>query len=313
MAAMQPAKKSDSDHVALYGEVTHDPVYAQRRTSPDRTDLRERTVTRNVRTSTMPGTTAPTASAAHPTTDAQFRAEYAKKGLQPTPLDGAQPSPRHESVPQLTRREQIEYEANTLNDSATTGTTTLAQRRAIRDRFKKKGKAGVSMARMRATTANIGIMSWAGFSWLFFQLPMAVLGLIAMAMALGLEYFVGESIQAQNDPTFLSQVGELVRVAVGKVIKTLDAGAEFLFGFSFSAVPSYVFGAFYMLIIAYGIIVLFTMYLIYTFAFLRPLSGNGAGVKKGALILAVVGYSVPILNLFPWFLAWCLAVWKFPK
>lgn len=54
-------------------------------------------------------------------------------------------------------------------------------------------------------------------------------------------------------------------------------------------------------------------YLLYKFSFLNPLGGRGGGMKMGFFLLAAIGYSTPLLNLFPWFIAWATAVWVKPK
>lgn len=46
---------------------------------------------------------------------------------------------------------------------------------------------------------------------------------------------------------------------------------------------------------------------------LNPLGGNGAGLKTGAFIFALVCYFIPIVNIFPWILIWIWAVAIYPK
>lgn len=45
---------------------------------------------------------------------------------------------------------------------------------------------------------------------------------------------------------------------------------------------------------------------------MNPLE-EGANMKMGAFLLAVIGYFLPILNLFPWALVWALVVLRYPN
>ena len=46
---------------------------------------------------------------------------------------------------------------------------------------------------------------------------------------------------------------------------------------------------------------------------LHPLGGNGAALKTGLFILAIVCYMIPLVNIFPWVLFWIWAVAVYPK
>lgn len=46
---------------------------------------------------------------------------------------------------------------------------------------------------------------------------------------------------------------------------------------------------------------------------LRPLSGSGTTLKVSAVLVALIGYFVPIANLFPWFVFWVIAIWRHPR
>ena len=73
------------------------------------------------------------------------------------------------------------------------------------------------------------------------------------------------------------------------------------------------FGLTLLVLFIYGLVVLFIIYFLYKLARLNPLSGNGGGGKQGFMLLAMIGYSLPILNLFPLFIFWTLTVMKNPK
>ena len=57
-----------------------------------------------------------------------------------------------------------------------------------------------------------------------------------------------------------------------------------------------------------GYITLFTAGFIYTSAGVPCLSGDRAGNKWMMLLLSFIGYSLPILNIFPWALGWFITV-----
>ncbi len=55
------------------------------------------------------------------------------------------------------------------------------------------------------------------------------------------------------------------------------------------------------------------IYFFYKFLGLEPLGGEGSGFKYGTLIIVIIGYLIPLVNLFPWFYVWTFAVWLKPK
>ena len=66
-----------------------------------------------------------------------------------------------------------------------------------------------------------------------------------------------------------------------------------------------------------GLLTMGIMYLNYVVTFLRPLSGNGSGLKVGFFLLTLIGYTVgaliPVANIIPWFIFWGAAVQLYPK
>lgn len=46
---------------------------------------------------------------------------------------------------------------------------------------------------------------------------------------------------------------------------------------------------------------------------IKPLSGQAEGLKWGSLLLVFIGYSIPIVNMFPWILVYLGVVWLYPK
>ena len=104
-------------------------------------------------------------------------------------------------------------------------------------------------------------------------------------------------------------------IAINKFIATnlgIDVGA-LLSEFTQWALPGSYFQAFYTIFIAVSLFLLFLFLLIYLVHLLKPLSGQKASLKIGMFLLAIIGYSIPILNLFPWFVPWALVVWRHPN
>jgi hypothetical protein len=53
--------------------------------------------------------------------------------------------------------------------------------------------------------------------------------------------------------------------------------------------------------------------IIYTMTGQKAFSGEGAGGKNVMFILALLGYTIPILNILPLFFFWTLMVLKNPR
>lgn len=313
------------------GSVTYTNQSTQRRVGSDRSDLKQQNQIRNVRTSTMPGSRRNELGSARKTTDQTFSDSYAKKGLQPSSLTediGEEYSAgrRYESIEQLSREPIPEEMAELYSieeqifdeEEYEEGEEAPIRAKKIRGKKSKLSKAKNTLARAKARTVNTGIWSWGIYSWLFFQLPFAVLGLILLAVAVAVENLVmSVSIPEEDDGilvslakgavnTIVQGIASVAKLVNDTVLKVFDVDLSAFNPASFFIVP-------YGLVLAYGIILLLLMYLIYKLAFLNPLSGSGGGAKKGALLLAIIGYSVPGLNLFPWFLVWTLVVLRYPK
>ena len=139
---------------------------------------------------------------------------------------------------------------------------------------------------------------------------MAIFNIVTLGAALAVDELTRTLVAEGEDGSFWYYLGDF---AVGVFEKLADA-ISFLIGFDITALnPTNFFLVTYLLILGYGVLVLLAIYLIYKVRFLKPLSGRGAGLKIGMLLLAMVGYSIPLLNLFPWFFPWTAAVWRRPK
>jgi|GEM_PF-2402145 len=82
---------------------------------------------------------------------------------------------------------------------------------------------------------------------------------------------------------------------------------------SFLPYSSELFSVFYIFFIGLAMIQILVIYFFYKFLGLEPLGGEGSGFKYGTLIIVIIGYLIPLVNLFPWFYVWTFAVWLKPK
>jgi hypothetical protein len=182
----------------------------------------------------------------------------------------------------------------------------------------KGGSLGTDIrARMKATTVNTTIWSWGIQSWLFFQLPFALLSLVFLMAAVTIDEIKKFAVPGKDDgwiATSIKTVVGGVADAISWTLSTVGAGLNALFGFDITGISfDGFFVAFWLVVMMFGIFVLLVIYLMYKIALLEPFSGRGAGAKHGAFLLALIGYSLPVLNLVPWFIFWTLAVWRYPK
>ncbi len=227
--------------------------------------------------------------------DEIFNADYQTRGLQPTTA--------RNRIPKIEASNDDEYgeedEENNLaeQDYYARGMAAAQQQHAKN----VTQKAKLLRAKLSASRVNVSVFSWGTALWSGVQLPAALFSLITFA--------ISGTINA-----FLSSSNILISAAAWIAEKSL-AGIGLLFGFDIRLIEmsESLFLLTYVLVLALGFFTLMVIYLQYTMALLRPLSGEGAGLKMGMFILAIVGYSVPVFNLFPCALPWMWAVWKYPK
>ena len=173
---------------------------------------------------------------------------------------------------------------------------------------KKSAKpAAYLAARMRVSTANAWIGSWAMFWYLTFQMPLAVMS----AAGLGMAYAVYTSIVALPGGKFLLVAVEGFADVTGDRIKAILDWAGSLFGITFD--PLLLFITPFALVFLLGLFQLIFTWFISSLMRIKSLSGTAGGLKGLMFILAGVGYAIPILNLFPLIFLWMVVVWIHPK
>jgi len=179
-------------------------------------------------------------------------------------------------------------------------------------RKKKVSTGKMLLARVRVTTANTWIGSWAMFWYLTFQLPLAVVS----AAGLGMAYAVNSYINSIKESSIVagwvvSGLEKLADVVYGSVSEALKAITKLLFGIDFD--PMLLFITPFALIFLLGLFQLILTWFVYSAMRINSLSGRAGGIKGLMFVLAGVGYAIPILNLFPLIFLWMIVVWIHPK
>jgi len=168
-------------------------------------------------------------------------------------------------------------------------------------------------------TVTLSIWSWAFFIWLWVQVPFTILSIAFLAIT-------GAVYEASNLLTLGPEDGAVVSalksfgdialtvVANSPLVIAVEYFVKTVFSLDLNALnPAYFFMLFHLLVIFVGWGVLFVISLIYTMTGQKAFSGTGAAGKNAMFILAFVGYTIPILNIFPLFFLWTLMVLKNPK
>ena len=146
-----------------------------------------------MRTSSVPGVPGNKKSG-YQSSDEIFAGQYAEAGIQPIKLEdrpiknaGAEGQPNQNPYPEeQTRSSQAEY-TNRLEETepeqsqglVPKGSHTLKTRRKLK---KQHGKLA-PLARLRVTAVNVGIWTWGSFTYVFFQLPFALLSIVLLMVA----------------------------------------------------------------------------------------------------------------------------------
>lgn len=212
---------------------------------------------------------------------------------------------------------------NTSKNNRTTQSTTITPapiiKRSIANRlprprrYSKRSLAGQAFAKTKATGANIWLLSWCVWLWMWFLLPISILSVLFLGLAGAVEEL--ESSWTNEDGNWVQNLAS--RIAF-QVINTAESAVrvlvEYFFGIDISIFnPTNLFMFTNALGLFLGWTILLLCYFSYKFAFLNPLSGERANLKIGTFLVAFIGATIPIVNMFPWFVFWMIAVWFYPK
>ena len=170
-----------------------------------------------------------------------------------------------------------------------------------------EGLAGDLINRALVTETSFILVSSGTFFWITFQLPLAIISLSAFAIATALE-----EAKQYFESTMLGRAASWVG---GAVYDSFNSVLNALWGSDLNT-----FSPTTLFMLTDGVVMLMGWLTLLIIGFVYLLQGipcvfgeKGAGIKIAALLLAMIGYALPVLNLFPWFILWVLAVWLYPE
>lgn len=174
---------------------------------------------------------------------------------------------------------------------------TQRQLRAIGQSINKSNlaNAGNLLLKARARTVSVTVASWIAPLYII-QFFAAVLSLLAFGM--------GAAISSVIDGSFLLTAAEKVTGGLASLVG-YDAVSLDIAGGTFMLM--------YGIALVFGFLSLGVALLICKLALFKPLSGKKAGLKNLLFVTALIGYSLPITNLFPWVTLLLLTIWKYPR
>ena len=227
----------------------------------------------------------------YPTVDQTFRNTYVDQAVGPSilaqsqqkyqtrpPIQGGDPTIRISSESMLAGSP---YQRSLGRRTEVSGRREYRVGRAAALREKlataRKAKETVKDVKttVRAAEISFGMASTWGLAVYLFQLTFAVIAIVALLVSSG--------FKALND------------TLVGYVLPN-----------AFDPEPLFYMGI--IVALAAGYVTLFAAGFVYMSAQVPCLWGDRAGGKWLALLVAFIGYSLPILNLFPWALVWFFVV-----
>ena len=195
------------------------------------------------------------------------------------------------------------------------------QYRPIRQRREESGGTVATIKgtvrRAKATGTTIGIWSWGFFVWLWFQVPFAVISIAFMALTQAIYVvYTNITVASANDGllvTAAKYVGNILATGISNVLQIVNFLLNKFLGFDLNSLnPANFFMMTHLTVMIIGWTTLFTAAFVYKLSGSNPIFGKGLS-KAGTFLLAMICYAIPIMNLFPWFFIWTLAVMKNPK
>lgn len=278
------------------------------------------------------------------TQDEQFAESYGQRSSAPPSTGGISRTRNARKTARTQRnapRQQVTYQDNVRKTRIEKGSEALQQpperrtmpryQRRINTRLKMKakklpGKSAELLTRARVSSVNVGIWSWAVPLWLAVQLPFAIFNNVIFAIASiqvaflngtrdffekGEDGVVAEGAKALV--RFIWKGVEIIGDTLNDAIRAITFGTVDIQAFLELVNPTNFYYLTVMILSAYAIILILAISLIYVFARINPLFGKGATAKIITFLLCFIGYMMPLTNMFPWFMLWTAAVWRYPK
>ena len=235
----------------------------------------------------------------------QFNAKYAKQGIQAQDLN-------KKANTGQTRNVQSEPNPQSVRQSPPRQIRPKANRK--KNRLAKK-----MVARMKVSGVNSVIFTVGTSFWLIVQLPLAIFSTVLFGMAAAIYRMIEYRPTVEDSDGIIvsiaKETGSLILSGIDALFNAIRYLLRELFNFDVDSIfnPLTFFMITYIILFGISLIMIFTMYTAYKLMRLNPIGGKGSGMKHGALLLTMVGYSLPLLNIFPWFMVWAGAVWLKPK
>lgn len=153
-------------------------------------------------------------------------------------------------------------------------------------------------SRAMVTRINMIVGSWCFWLWIMLQFPAAIMSTI----------FLGFVYIADITATVISYL--ITVIPGGSLFRPLvEAGLRQsgeVMGFNLFLLA-------YFIAVIVGLTSLLLIGVVYRAASIDSLFGNNSTVKITAFVIALCLYIIPVLNIFPWFYFWMLAVWSYPE
>ncbi len=141
------------------------------------------------------------------------------------------------------------------------------------------------------TPAALWMIAWHTWFWLTFQLPLAFISLT----------FIG--LQAAMEGTWIGRLFQGIMGVINAAVSIFGGDLSFL-------TPINIALAVHFLVFGLCILCLLGTLMLYAVRGQNPLGGDRAAGKFGALLLCFIGYSTPLLNLFPWIGTYIYVMWR---
>jgi cation transport ATPase len=160
--------------------------------------------------------------------------------------------------------------------------------------------------RARVSSVNVWVIAWGMWLWITFQLPFAIFTLVAFGLIAVLQVTV-----AAINETWLGSLAISLATTVASLLSSITSalGLDFFSNID----PSALFLLCALVTMLIGMITLLFVVLTYALNLFSVFGGRGSTLKAGTLLLCLIGYALPLLNLFPWFLCYSLVIWRYPK
>jgi hypothetical protein len=227
-----------------------------------------------------------------------------------------------------TRQVDVQNQTDGVRSVAVEQSQSINQGRTrARQTFQKTGKSLVRRKKITATkvagrlaarAVTVSIWSWAFWIWMWFQVPFAIVSILFMGLTEAIYQF-SLTVQPDAEGSFAASaiaagVAKVTAFLLNTVAAVVDAVMELTLGFKLSDLnPANFFMMTHVLVMLMGWGTLLAIGIIYTISAQKSFSGRGASGKNAMFLVALIGYSIPILNLFPWFFLWTLMVLKNPR